>query len=298
MAPNDDLNPLSSAIAADVTAMEEFAARLLAAVDKDYAPHADTLALQLLSGLPAAAAGFAELSAFAIVLESAQDTCQQNMYNFANGTHGFAKAAEQVSRMYRGADAFARARLADVDQALVTAGLLPPVTPAPGGADSAADFTPAGSPAAADSPSASAPAPSSVPSPGFSSPGSPSPGSPSSGPLSPDPPSSGSPSLGSSSSGAPSSSPSSSSPPSSGPSSSGSLPFYESEPFPDPASSLGMTSSGSAAPSDSAPASGAAPSSGSAPTSRPGAAPPPVGPWDWNTPPATSKASPSRKGDA
>lgn len=126
MAPNDDLWRDDGHISADITAMEDFAQKLLADVDDHYAPFADTLANRMLAGLPAADRQFGELYAFTTVLASAQDTCQQNMYNFANGTHGFAKAAEQVSAEYRGSDAFAHARLSDVEQALVTAGLLPP----------------------------------------------------------------------------------------------------------------------------------------------------------------------------
>ncbi|GIF10871.1 hypothetical protein [Actinoplanes teichomyceticus] len=155
MAPNDDLDPArvrdGGQIAADITAMEEFAARLLADVARDYAPHADTLANRMLARLPAADAGFGELVTFVNALESAQETCQQNIYNFANGTHGFAKAAEQVSQQYTGTDAFARARLGDIESALVTAGLLPPTPrpsgspsePSPSGADSPIDTTPA-----------------------------------------------------------------------------------------------------------------------------------------------------------
>ncbi|GAA2886041.1 hypothetical protein Acy02nite_42110 [Actinoplanes cyaneus] len=155
MAPNDDPWRDDGHISADITAMEDFARKLLADVDDHYAPFADTLANRMLSGLPAADHQFGELYAFVTVLASAQDTCQQNIYNFANGTHGFAKAAEQVSGLYRGTDAFARARLADVESALITAGLLPPSTASP--ADSSPTAAPAaGTPAA--SPAAGTPA--------------------------------------------------------------------------------------------------------------------------------------------
>ncbi|GIE83690.1 hypothetical protein [Actinoplanes regularis] len=144
MAPNDDLGHDDGHISADITAMEDFARNLLAYVDDHYAPHADNLANQLLTRLPAADGRFNELAAFVGVLEWAQDSCQQNIYNFANGAHGFAKAAEQVSGLYRGSDAFARARLADVESALVTAGLLPP---GPGAAPSSGSPPSAGTPA-------------------------------------------------------------------------------------------------------------------------------------------------------
>ncbi|GIF06395.1 hypothetical protein Asi03nite_39330 [Actinoplanes siamensis] len=166
MAPNDDVGRDDCHISADITAMEDFARKLLAEVDNDYAPHADNLANQMLTRLPAVDGQFNELSAFAGVLQWAQDSCQQNIYNFANGTHGFAKAAEEVGGLYRGADAFARARLADVESALVTAGLLPPAPSAPAapppGAPSAASAAPHGPGASptADTPSASEASPS------------------------------------------------------------------------------------------------------------------------------------------
>ncbi|AEV88603.1 Duffy receptor gamma form [Actinoplanes sp. SE50] len=153
--------------------MEDFARKLLAEVDNNYAPHADQLSNQLLTRLPPADARFHELSAFATVLESAQDTCQQNIYNFANGTHGFAKAAEQVSEQYRGSDAFARARLKDVEAALSVAGLIPPTSGGPlpaassSGSTDAAAFSasppdpspPAGAVGSPASSAASSPAP-------------------------------------------------------------------------------------------------------------------------------------------
>lgn len=185
--------------------MEDFAKKLLAYVDDHYAPSADTLANRMLSGLPPTDSQFGELSAFVTVLASAQDTCQQNIYNFANGTHGFAKAAEQVSAQYRGSDAFAHARLSDVESALVTAGLLPPSATPPGSSSAASSggvsdrlaeafasdhsvpFDPsAGSspppPSPASPPPSSSPpqaAPSSPAAPLSSSPSSPSPSSPS-----------------------------------------------------------------------------------------------------------------------
>ncbi|KUL21947.1 hypothetical protein [Actinoplanes awajinensis] len=199
MAPNDDRTPSwppdEGQIAADITAMEDFAATLLAEVDHDYAPHADTLANQMLARLPAADAGFNELSLFHGVLETAQDTCQQNIYNFANGTHGFAKAAEQVSGMYRGADAFASARLTDVESALATAGLLPAPPPGPGPGP-AAPSSPAalGSPGSPGSPgsfsaseSPAAPGASATPAAPATADSSSGPGSP----AAPDPPSKG-----------------------------------------------------------------------------------------------------------
>jgi hypothetical protein len=50
---------------------------------------------------------------------AAQSTTQTNVYNFANGTNHFAAAAETISVEYRGTDAFAQARVNDVDQAFV-----------------------------------------------------------------------------------------------------------------------------------------------------------------------------------
>ena len=107
-------------IAADIAAMEEFAAKLAADVQDNYAPHMDSMSTSMRAQLPDAQS-FPELASFLTVHREAQDLTHNNVYNFANGTNDFAEAARHISTKYRGADAFARARVSDVESAFTTA---------------------------------------------------------------------------------------------------------------------------------------------------------------------------------
>ncbi|MFC7527932.1 hypothetical protein [Actinoplanes sp. GCM10030250] len=134
MIPDEDLGPAwlrdyghtdFGDIAADILAMEHFAARLRADVEGNYAPRARAVSDTLLTSLPPAHPHFGELDQFLRAHERAQDVALQNVYNYANGTYGFAAAAREVSDRYRGSDAFARARVTDVHAGLRAAGILP-----------------------------------------------------------------------------------------------------------------------------------------------------------------------------
>ena len=109
-------------IAADIAAMEEFAGKLAADVQENYVPRLPDVTSAMLTRMPAPAGTFVELTDFIAAHEAAQDTTQQNVYNFANGTYHFATAARQISADYRGADAFAEAKVRDVDQAFGSPG--------------------------------------------------------------------------------------------------------------------------------------------------------------------------------
>src|SRR3712207_2056010 len=104
-------------IAADIAAMEEFAKKLAADVQNNYVPHLSGVTDAMLTELPPPAATFPELVDFMTAHQAAQDTTQTNVYNFANGTHRFATAAQTISQDYRGSDAFSRARVHDVNKA-------------------------------------------------------------------------------------------------------------------------------------------------------------------------------------
>lgn len=104
-------------IAADIAAMEEFAKKLAAEVQNNYAPHLTGVTDAMLTPLPPPAATFPELVDFMTAHQAAQDTTQENIYNFANGTNHFAMAAEEISNEYRGTDAFSQARVNDVEKA-------------------------------------------------------------------------------------------------------------------------------------------------------------------------------------
>ena len=104
-------------IAADISAMEEFAKKLATDVQNNYVPHLAGVTDAMLTELPPAATTFPELIEFLTTHRQAQDVTQQNVFNFANGTNHFAKAASSISAEYRGSDAFAHARVSDVDKA-------------------------------------------------------------------------------------------------------------------------------------------------------------------------------------
>ncbi|MEV4537342.1 hypothetical protein AB0J82_26535 [Asanoa sp. NPDC049518] len=119
---NEDLPPAwlrdYATIEADIARMEEFATKLDAEVRDNFAPHLAPIFDDILSELPPAYTDFPELLAF---LEnhaaSAEDTAY-TVYYYQDVTGGFAVAAGEVSRNYRGSDAFALAQVDDVQAAL------------------------------------------------------------------------------------------------------------------------------------------------------------------------------------
>jgi hypothetical protein len=106
-----------SQIEADVTAMEQFAAKLQGDVTKNYNTHVPVVQQLMLTELPSPPAEFTELSSFLVVHNDAQNISQQNVFHFSKGTEQFAAVAKDVSKDYRGSDAFSHARVSDVDTA-------------------------------------------------------------------------------------------------------------------------------------------------------------------------------------
>jgi hypothetical protein len=112
-----------SQIEADIQAMEQFATKLSANVKDNYAPHLSTVTEAMSTRLPPAPSEFVELTTFLFVHNEAQNIAHQNVYNYANGTQGFATAAKDISKTYSGSDAFAHAKVKDVDRALDSVGI-------------------------------------------------------------------------------------------------------------------------------------------------------------------------------
>jgi len=132
MIPQEDLGPAwmrdygyadFSQIEADIQAMEHFAQKLSANVSDSYAPHLTTVTDEMSTKLPDPPSEFIELLTFLFAHNEAQDITHQNVYNYANGTQGFATAAADISKKYSGSDAFAHAKVADVDKALDRVGI-------------------------------------------------------------------------------------------------------------------------------------------------------------------------------
>ncbi|MFG1603014.1 hypothetical protein [Actinoplanes sp. NPDC049265] len=106
-------------IDADIAAMENFAKKLRADVETNYVPHLTSVTDKMLTKLPPAATTFPELVAFMQDHVQAQDATQSNVYGFADGTARFATVAQTISKEYAGSDAFAQARVGDVEDAFV-----------------------------------------------------------------------------------------------------------------------------------------------------------------------------------
>ena len=103
-------------IAADINAMAEYAAKLIADVQDNYAPHLGKLSQAMATPLPEAR--FGELQSFFALHAAAQGRTEINAYRYANGTNALGKAAQSISVDYRGSDAFAHATVADVHEHL------------------------------------------------------------------------------------------------------------------------------------------------------------------------------------
>ena len=121
-----------SQIETDIQAMEKFASELAANVTDNYAPHLSPVSTAMTTRLPQPADEFVELQSFLTIHHQAADISHQNVYNYANGTKGFATAAEDVSKKYAGSDAFSHATVTDVDKAMDKVGI-PKDTANPGG---------------------------------------------------------------------------------------------------------------------------------------------------------------------
>jgi len=115
-------------IAADINAMQEYAQKLAADVEHNYAPHLTGVSTAMLTRLPPPNAGFYELSSFIQAHTSVQEVTQNNVYAFGTGTNILASAAQKISTEYRGTDAFAHAKVADVHDVLGPPNAVPTIT--------------------------------------------------------------------------------------------------------------------------------------------------------------------------
>jgi hypothetical protein len=107
-------------IAADINAMQEYAQKLAADVDENFTPHFTGMTAAMETPLPVADSNFYELSSFVEAHKAVRGLTQDNMYAFGHGTSVFAAAAQKVSHEYRGTDAFAHAKAADIHKVMGT----------------------------------------------------------------------------------------------------------------------------------------------------------------------------------
>jgi len=114
-------------IEADITRMEEFAARLRAEVVDNYAPLLTHVTDEMAIDLPEPPESFDELTTFLQTHRTSQLNTSDLVYFYQEATWGLATAAAEVSQLYEAADAFAAAKTADVEAALnKTAAAAPP----------------------------------------------------------------------------------------------------------------------------------------------------------------------------
>jgi hypothetical protein len=108
-------------IETDITAMAQFAAKLRTEVESNYVPHLTKVYDDMVTALPAPE--FAELRDLLQLHNVSQQLTANNVHEYANATGRIAYAATKISQRYAGSDAFAHARVTDVDRALGEAGV-------------------------------------------------------------------------------------------------------------------------------------------------------------------------------
>jgi hypothetical protein len=120
--PEEDLPPAwlrdFGSIEVDIRRMEEFAASLENELRQSYMPHLDEIKISVSHQLPKQHSQFAELFGFLEAHRDAQQDTVTAVYAHRDATGGFAVAAQEVSKNYGNADAFAAARQRDVQAAL------------------------------------------------------------------------------------------------------------------------------------------------------------------------------------
>jgi hypothetical protein len=132
--PADDSGPAwlggYAQIDADITRMEELAARLRAEVVDNYATHLPYVTDDMAIDLPDPPESFDELTSFLHAHRTSQFNTSDLVYFYQEATWGLANAADEVSTMYGETDAFAAAKASEVESALNrTAAAAPPSPP-------------------------------------------------------------------------------------------------------------------------------------------------------------------------
>lgn len=131
--PEEDLPPSwlrdYGDIEADISKMEEFAAKLHAEVVDNYAPHLPYIYDAMAVELPQPSALFPELVSFLTTHQASQQATSDLVYFYRDATGGFATAAAEVSKNYGAADAFSAANVHDVEKALDQTAAARPTAP-------------------------------------------------------------------------------------------------------------------------------------------------------------------------
>ena len=118
--PTSSITSFAS-IDTDIEAMEEFARTLANEVQAGYEPNLQRVTATMMTVLPKANGLFPELQGFLKVHHEVQNQTFANTFNFRDGTHVFAAAAQSISEEYRNSDAYAHAQVKDVEKAFTEA---------------------------------------------------------------------------------------------------------------------------------------------------------------------------------
>jgi hypothetical protein len=110
-----------ASIETDIRAMEEFAATLANEIQTGYEPHLQQVVTAMMTELPGGSANFPELQSFLKVHHEVQQQTFANTFNFRDGTHQFATVAKSISEEYGDSDAYAHAKVRDINEAFVAA---------------------------------------------------------------------------------------------------------------------------------------------------------------------------------
>ena len=105
-------------IEADIRQMREFADRLQAEVERNYAPHLTYIADDMTAAIPNPCDAFVELVQFLQAHHETQKATADMVWSMGGATGQLASAAGTVAAHYEGSDAFALAKVADVRRAL------------------------------------------------------------------------------------------------------------------------------------------------------------------------------------
>ncbi|WP_319458998.1 hypothetical protein [Micromonospora sp. RTP1Z1] len=127
-------------IEADIRQMREFADRLQAEVERNYAPHLSYIADDMKAPIPNPADAFVELVQFLQAHHETQRATTKVVWGMVPATGRLAQAAGTIADHYAGSDAFSSARVSDVERALAgpsaTAAHPLPALPDPTGPES------------------------------------------------------------------------------------------------------------------------------------------------------------------
>ncbi|SCF33158.1 hypothetical protein GA0070216_11010 [Micromonospora matsumotoense] len=105
-------------IEADIRQMREFADHLQAEVERNYTPHLRYIADDMTTAVPNPCDAFIELVHFLQAHWETQQATSDLVHGLAGATGRLATAANRIATDYQGADAFANARVTDVERAL------------------------------------------------------------------------------------------------------------------------------------------------------------------------------------